>query len=181
MFIHSKKVKTRIFASILLLASGYLLYVFNPAPGHWLIWLLRIFFLLILVFAGYIFVVVAGKEKPAALPDPTKWNGPNQIPRSTRILNSLYAAGLTCYLGYGLWIDDIYVPAKRGYGTHFQGPSAWWLAIALALLATHLLVEVIDHYDRRNNERTYTHLKELAVWFSATFYVAALISHMTSP
>ncbi len=50
---------------------------------------------------------------------------PNHIPFGTRVFYLLVGLALLAYGSYGLWIDDIFLPAKRGPGTHMHGPPPW--------------------------------------------------------
>ena len=58
---------------------------------------------------------------------------PNHIPVWTRVFYGLASAGLILYGAFGLWIDDLYIPGKRGPGTHLHGPAAWLMAAAMLM------------------------------------------------
>lgn len=80
---------------------------------------------------------------------------PNHIPEDVRNKNILMSAGLLLYGSLGLWLDDLYIPGKRGNGVHFHGEPAWMIFAAMFFASLNLLTVVIDHYDERNNERVY--------------------------
>ena len=80
---------------------------------------------------------------------------PNQIPFGQRVLNSLLAIGLLTYGIVGLVLDDIYVPGKRNRGIHLHGGPAITMFAAMVCAVLVLLAVVVDHYDRRDNERHY--------------------------
>lgn len=110
--------------------------------------------------------------------DPTKKRAleyqPNQIPLKERWSNFLFATALLTYGGLGAKIDDLYIPGKRGNGVHFHGAPAWMMFGALACAAVVLLLTIVDHYDRRDNERHYrwaTKSLKMAGWalFGAAF------------
>ena len=61
---------------------------------------------------------------------------PNHIPVWTRVFYGLASPGLILYGAFGLWIDDLYIPGKRGPGTHLHGPAAWLMAAAM-LMGSH--------------------------------------------
>lgn len=111
-------------------------------------------------------------KKP--LPDPSKWKGPNIISRKTRITNIFISSILLVYGVYSLAIDDFFLPAKGGGGVHFTGIGAWLMFGAICCVTTKLVAEVIDHYDRRNNELAYAHVFAVSDWFAWTFFGAAL-------
>jgi hypothetical protein len=79
---------------------------------------------------------------------------PNVVERSHRILYVLFSVVLMLYAAWGIWLDDVYLPAKRG-GAHFQGAAALAMGLALICGAITFVIEVVDHYDRRNNEHWY--------------------------
>ena len=79
---------------------------------------------------------------------------PNHIPPRERLLNVGFSLLLFSYGSYGVWVNDLYVPARRK-GLHLHDVPAWIMygAIICACLVT--LSVVADHYDRRNNETNY--------------------------
>lgn len=79
---------------------------------------------------------------------------PNVISLPQRLAHFLGGLLLLGYGAWGLYVDDLYLPARHG-GWHLHGSSAWIMAGALACGALVLLAVVVDHYDRRNNEIAY--------------------------
>ena len=80
---------------------------------------------------------------------------PNHIPVWTRVFYGFASAGLIAYGAFGLWIDDLYIPGKRGPGTHLHGPAAWLMAAAMLMGSINMASVVVDHLDERNNETDY--------------------------
>jgi hypothetical protein len=80
---------------------------------------------------------------------------PNEISKPDRVTYLLGGTLLAAYAVWGLSIDDIYIPGKRSGGLHFHGASAALMAAALLMAAAVFLIEVADHFDRRNNEHWY--------------------------
>lgn len=80
---------------------------------------------------------------------------PNQIPRDERLRNILFALALSGYAALGVRIDDFLVPLSRRSSVHLHGPSAWVMFAAAVCAVAVLLAVVVDHYDRRDNERHY--------------------------
>lgn len=80
---------------------------------------------------------------------------PNQIPVKERWSNFIFASALLAYGGIGARIDDLYIPGRRGNGVHLHGAPAWVMFGAMACAALVLLLTIVDHYDRRDNERHY--------------------------
>lgn len=87
---------------------------------------------------------------------------PNHIPVKERLSNFLFAFALLGYGGLGLKIDDLYIPGKRSSGIHLHGGPAWVMFAAICCAAIVLLATIVDHYDRRDNER---HYQATAAWF----------------
>lgn len=76
----------------------------------------------------------------------------------------------------GLINDDLYI--KIGYkpGIHFTGNAAIIMFFSLVCLIANLISFVIDHYDRRRNEKYYKKFRkwtEILGW--VTFVLAILI------
>lgn len=80
---------------------------------------------------------------------------PNQIPARVRRAHIVTSLGLLAYGAFGLRHDDLYIRWKRSSGTHFHGWPLWLVLAAMVCAAANLLAVVIDHYDRRENERSY--------------------------
>jgi hypothetical protein len=97
-----------------------------------------------------------------AVPHPMTEPGrrtPNQIPLDKRALHAAGALALFAYGLHGLWINDLFIvlPRKRrGFGgIHLHGAPAIIMWVAMFMVCLALLSVVIDHYDRRDNERHY--------------------------
>ena len=79
---------------------------------------------------------------------------PNQIPLNQRVMHVLLSLVLFAYGGYGVWVNDLYLPGKRR-GVHLHDTPAWIMYGAMTCACLVMLSVVLDHYDRRNNERHY--------------------------
>ena len=51
--------------------------------------------------------------------------------------------------------NDLLLPSRRGGGVHLHDGSAWIMYAAMICACLVMLSVVLDHYDRRNNERHY--------------------------
>lgn len=86
------------------------------------------------------------------------------------------------YGGCGAVIDDLYIPGKRSRGIHLHGEPLLIMYGAFICAALNLLSVVIDHYDRRNNERNYRRFAKIAqimgwVLFGVAFLADLFIFH----
>lgn len=184
MFIHSQRLKARIFAVLLLVPTaflGWVLFKIFPGPPFQRVQLTGWFFVgflaltIAILFWGCIILWRAGNLSGKALPDPKQWTGPNSIKPSTRIQHGLASCALLAYAVYAVWIDDFFIPAKGGGGIHLHGLSAWLMFGAVCCAVVNLVSVVIDHYDRRNNELSYAHVAAATQWLGWTFFLAALV------
>ncbi len=103
---------------------------------------------------------------------------PNHISFGKRVLRILLSLGLIGYGLLGLLTDDLYLPVKVGPGIHLDGTPALLMCIAFICAAGVLLSAVVDHYDKRDNERHYrlfARLGSLAGW---TFFGLSLALHV---
>jgi hypothetical protein len=103
---------------------------------------------------------------------------PNFFSLRERLTNTFLSAALLAYGTFGIYIDDLYIPGKRGRGLHFHGTSAWLMYAALVCAAAVLFALVVDHYDRRHNEHHYERFKKIATTAGWSFFGAACVWHL---
>lgn len=118
-----------------------------------------------------------------AEPEP-KWDGPkhdengryvpNDIPSGERIGYIIFSLLLICYGTFGVWVNDLYVPGKRR-GIHLHDAPAWVMYGAIICACLVLLSVVIDHYDRRNNERHYRTFASVGGFLGWTFFGVSIL------
>lgn len=80
---------------------------------------------------------------------------PNSISVTDRLFNLVLALVLIVYGSYGVYKNQLYVPATRGDGTYLSGGAAWIMYAALLCGSVYLLTIIVDHYDKRDNEIKY--------------------------
>lgn len=103
---------------------------------------------------------------------------PNHIPAKSRWLHSIFALGILAYGAWGVWVDDLFLPGRRGPGIHLHGTPAWVMFGAMACASLLMLLVVVDHYDRRNNERDYKRAGEWLGMVMGALFVLALVLHL---
>ncbi len=92
-----------------------------------------------------------GKKKPKS-----KYFTPTNFSKAHRIFNIVLSCFVMAYGILGLCYDDVYIPGRRTPGFHFHGPLIYMAFSAYVCFDVYLMVVVVDHYDKRNNERKYT-------------------------
>ncbi|PXW68186.1 hypothetical protein BZA03_1179 [Alteromonas sp. I10] len=81
---------------------------------------------------------------------------PNKIPKSTRIFNIVWALFLIAMCLYGFTNEALVYPGVRGsYPIELTGMPLLFFCVALLSGAVNAALTVIDHYDKRDNERSY--------------------------
>lgn len=80
---------------------------------------------------------------------------PNSIPFSRRIWHVFLSTLLVAYGTVGLLLNEVLVPGRRGSGYVYRDIPMWLVLGAMLAATCNLLAVVIDHYDRRENERYY--------------------------
>lgn len=98
---------------------------------------------------------------------------PNHISFGERVFHILLSLGLIGYGLIGLLTDDLYLPGKRR-GVHLHGTPAFLMFIAMLCAAVVLSSVVVDHYDKRDNERHYRLFARLGGFVGWTFFALAL-------
>ena len=91
-----------------------------------------------------------------------------------RVLCCLLSLILIGYGIVGLMNGDLYVP-NRGGGFHLHGFPMILMIIAMAAASMAMLMVVIDHYDRRDNERSYRLLSIIIQRNAWSCFVASLV------
>lgn len=79
---------------------------------------------------------------------------PNHIPYGERTSCLIFSTLLLAYGTYGVWVNDLYLPGRRG-GVHLHDLSAWSMYGAIVCACLIMLLVIVDHYDRRDNEYNY--------------------------
>lgn len=98
---------------------------------------------------------------------------PNHIPLGERKSYLVFSTLLFAYGTYGVWVNDLYLPGRGGL--HLYDLSAWSMYGAILCACLVMLLVIVDHYDRRDNELNYWFigrvLKGLG-WFCFTVSLA---------
>lgn len=111
--------------------------------------------------------------------DPYRNYVPNQIPPKERLIHIGLSVLLMAYGTYGLWINDIYVPGRRR-GVHFHDTPAWLLYGAIVCACLVMMSVVVDHYDRRDNEKHYRTFARGGEYLGWSLFGAAVVWSLLS-
>lgn len=93
--------------------------------------------------------------------------------------NTVLSAILLAYGMYGLSVDDLYLPGKRGPGIHLHGFPAWVMFAAMFCACANMISVVIDHYDVRNNETNYRSFARATQIVGWILFVLSLVLSFT--
>lgn len=130
---------------------------------------------------------------PEAVPEPTytclppepKYDDeenyiPNEIPLTNRLSNSFFSLGIFLYGSFGLYINELWVPLGKRISIVLTGISAILMFVAILCASVMMIAEVVDHYDKRDNEHKYY---KVALYFKniayAGFGIAVLVGLIT--
>ena len=103
---------------------------------------------------------------------------PNVVSLGERIFNSLIGVVLLIYGLAGLLTSHLNLNGRRVRIAELDGSPALLMASAFILGAVVLFTIVIDHYDKRNNERYYRIFRWIATRLSWCLAASALIFHL---
>ena len=102
---------------------------------------------------------------------------PNSIPGKVRLINLSFGLGGIVYGAYGLHRNDLFIPSRRGPGTHLHDGAAMLMVAAIACGCAVLLSVVLDHYDERNNEAHYQRAAQVLRWLAWIFVFLSFGRH----
>ncbi len=105
---------------------------------------------------------------------------PNQIPKSTRAFNSIVSIIITSYGGYGLWVNELWVPWNRRVSVILSGAPAVLMFLAIVCAVTVMVTEIIDHYDTRENEHRYYKVASAFKYIGYALFIIAFFSGLAS-
>lgn len=80
---------------------------------------------------------------------------------------------LVAWGGWGLWVDDLAVPTRRGT-LHLHGSSAWLMYAAWLFAASSFVAIIVDHFDKRDNEKRYKRIGHFAVFGAWLLFFGSL-------
>ena len=100
---------------------------------------------------------------------------PNSYTRSKRILNFILIFFLLTYGLYGIYTGELYLPLGRRNEVTLFGDSIYIAFLSFVLGIIYFLAEIIDHYDKRNNEGIYIRIKGGCQSFGLLILIYAII------
>jgi TRAP-type C4-dicarboxylate transport system permease small subunit len=71
-----------------------------------------------------------------------------------RVSYLAFSAVILAYGTYGVSTNDLYIPRRR-HGIQLHDTPAWLVYGAIVCACLVMLSVVVDHYDRRDNEKNY--------------------------
>ncbi|MFT6330479.1 MAG: hypothetical protein ACJAYN_002423 [Bermanella sp.] len=82
--------------------------------------------------------------------------------------------------GYGIWVNELWIPWVRRVSVTLSGFPALLMFMAILCAVTVLVTEIIDHYDTRENERTYNKVALIFQYLGIALFVIAFLSGLVS-
>lgn len=80
---------------------------------------------------------------------------PNIVPLDRRLMSCFFSLGIIAYGIYGLLKNSLWIPLTRSFLIELNGIAAFIMLISILSGAIMLLEEVVDHYDKLDNEMSY--------------------------
>ncbi|WP_198683194.1 hypothetical protein [Peristeroidobacter agariperforans] len=115
---------------------------------------------------------------PSTDPTSALAHKPNSVPLITRAINILASFGLLAYGAYGVYINDLYLPAKKGPGVHLHDSAALVMFAALICACLNMMSVVLDHHDKRNNEHEYRAFAMGLKYLGWLLFAGSLLMHI---
>lgn len=103
---------------------------------------------------------------------------PNAVSRGDRLFSLGLAIALIAYGSIGLITARVDLNGRKLRLGVLEGGPAWLMAAAFLVGAAVLLSVVVDHYDKRNNERHYQAFRWGAKYLGCCLAASALLAHL---
>ncbi len=104
---------------------------------------------------------------------------PNEVPIWEQLKNILLSIGVILFGGIGVFENDLAVKICRRCETvyHLKDEAAWVMYASMLIMAVGLVSEVVDHYDKRNNEHVYHRISNLTMLPGLVLFGLAMYLH----
>lgn len=113
-------------------------------------------------------------QRAGTLPPSAPGFRSNHIPGRERLKNTVFSLFLLAYGAVALRLNDFFVPTSKGSGIHFYDTPARLMVGAVVCACLVMLSVVMDHYDRRDNERHYRRFANVFCLLGYAFVAAAV-------
>jgi len=102
---------------------------------------------------------------------------PNSISIGSRLFSIAFSLALLIYGTHGVYSNDLYIPGKRG-GIHFSGSATWLVFASIICLSVSIILIVIDHYDKRDNENQYYEFGKRIRFLGISLFMAGIVLYL---
>ena len=93
---------------------------------------------------------------------------PNRVSIWARLLNLILSSIFIIWGGYSVWQNDLVVIIgsipRQLQEHHLHGKAAVVMYMGLLFVSACLISEIVDHYDKRNNEHIYHRIATWTLW-----------------
>ena len=100
-----------------------------------------------------------------------------QIPPRIRGGMALSSLFLILYGAHGVWVNDLYIPGKRGAGVHFPGIAMWFTFGAMVFATMNAISLLLDHFDSRDNRKSYLQFARATTVVAWYLLITGLVIH----
>ncbi|ODM57895.1 hypothetical protein BC455_15990 [Vibrio harveyi] len=104
-------------------------------------------------------------------------HAPNSFPKHKLVLNLVVGVFLVVYGAYGIYSGELYVFLGRRTEVTLHGDAIYIAFAAFILGCIYCLVEIIDHFDKRDNEEIYIRIRAGCQAFGLLIFGFALIQN----
>jgi hypothetical protein len=103
---------------------------------------------------------------------------PNRVPVSIRLANLFYSLLLTLWIAGSLVTGEVLLLGKRSGSVLLSGvPAAFATAACISTLLS-LVLEILDHYDMRNNAELYLRAIRISIRLGVLLFLVAILLAM---
>ena len=104
---------------------------------------------------------------------------PNAVPKSKRVFGVIWSLFLLLYGVFSFFKGDLWIPGVgAASGISFTGEALIIVLVAIFFSCCNLLLPVIDHFDKRDNEIIYQKLEKVSAVCSVVLVIiASILAH----
>ena len=91
----------------------------------------------------------------------------------------LFAYGTFCWISNHFFVPIDFNRGRRLEGIHLYDSAAWFMYGAVICACLIMVSVVVDHYDKRPNEHSYTRFAKVAMYAGFCFFLLSVFAWLT--